>query len=106
VGMAMEERKGILIVFILLKDVDYQKAYDAGLAVAIKHKGVFNGLNVFTFPNPPRDKQTLNIFADESSVGSIIEDTAKALFLTRTDFLVQAFASTQFVPRPQAQTST
>lgn len=99
--MALEERRGVQVLLILLKDIDLQKAYDIGSGVADKSGAIFNGLNVFSFPsNPPRDKQTLAFFTESNKVGSIVGEMAKALGLApNIDFLVQAFPSTQFVPR-------
>lgn len=99
--MGMEERKGLQVVLIILRETDPTKAFTVGKEVAGKTGSIFNGLNVFTFMgNPPRDKQTLGFFTESDDIGPIVGGVAKALGLSPNgDFLVQALQSVQFVPR-------
>jgi len=105
----MEEKKGVQVVLILLKEVDLQKAYTVGSETVGRNGGVFNGLNVFSLPgSPPRDKQTIGFFADPSQIGSIVAEITKTLGLSSaTDILVQAVPFTQFAARTRPpQTAT
>ena len=99
--MAVEEKKGVQVFLILLRDVDLQKAYDVGYETVMRNGGIFHGLNVFSLTgNPPRDKQSMSFLVDSGRIGLIVEELTKALGLSPNgDFLVQAFPSTQFVPR-------
>jgi len=99
--MAVEEKKGVQVFLIMLRDVDLQKAYDIGNEVVVRNGGIFHGLNVFSITgNPPRDKQSMSFLIDSSRIGLVVDETAKGLGLSpSSDLLVQAFPSTQFVPR-------
>ena len=95
--MASEERKGVQVWFVFLKEIDYQKAYEAGAETARNVEGVFNGLNIFTLGN--KHQQALSLFADPAKVGQVAESITKALSLSNGDFLVQAVPGSQYVPR-------
>ena len=110
--MAMEEKKGVQVIFVLLADIDIQKGFDLGIEIATKVGGVFDGFNVFTFAgNPamgvqPRDRPTLNFFVDSKHVGDAITSLAKGLGLTQTQYVYQAAPASRYFPRTQAsQTS-
>ena len=79
--MAMEEKSGVQVVIILMREVDVQKAYSLGIDVIGKVGGIFNGFNVFTFgaSNPPRDRQTLGFVEDPNRVGETINAVVKGL---------------------------
>lgn len=103
--MAMEERKGVQVIFVLQTDIDIQKAFDLGTEVAVKVKGVFDGFNVFTFARnpvqgiPPRDRPTLNFFVESPHVGEVITTLAKGLGLVQGPYVYQTFPTSRYFPR-------
>ena len=109
--MAMEEKKGVQVIFVLLTDIDIQKGFDLGIEIATKTDGVFDGFNVFTFAGnpamgvPPRDRPTLNFFVDSKHVGEVITSLAKGLGLTQTQYVYQAAPASRYFPRTPSQTS-
>jgi hypothetical protein len=106
--MAMEERKGIQIQFVLMQDTDPTKVYESVSRIATEKGGIFNGIFSFTFQgNPPRDRHNLSIFAETPKIaGEIVSALAKELGLRQTEgYILQMFPGTQYVPREQSRTA-
>jgi len=59
--MAVEEKKGVQVFLIMLRDVDLQKAYDVGNEVVVRNGGIFHGLNVFSLTGNPPQRQTEHV---------------------------------------------
>jgi len=98
--MAMEERQGINFIFVPLKEIDLQKAFDVGTELCAKTGCILNGINVFTFAgNPPTYKQSVNIFGDPKHIGTLTKGLSDALGLKALEYIVQAIPASQFVPR-------
>jgi hypothetical protein len=106
--MAMEERKGAALNFVVLKDIDFQKAFELAEKIASKTGGIFNGISSFSFVGPPpRDKESINLFLDPSKINEAIAELSKGLGLTLNDgYIIQAIPTVQYVPRGQMPRTT
>ncbi|MDA4122546.1 MAG: hypothetical protein OK456_05125 [Thaumarchaeota archaeon] len=98
--MAMEERKGVQVWFILLEEVDPQKAYDIGVKAAEHVGGTYNSTSFYTLGNPVQYKQALNIFVAPDRVGEIVSALGKDFGLTiNKGYIYVATPGSQYVPR-------
>ena len=100
--MASEEKKGVQVWFICLKEVEAQKAFNVGTQLAEKTGGIFNGINFFTLGSPPQYKQAANLFVAPEHVGEVVDTFAREFGLSQKDgYIFQALPSSQYIPRNQ-----
>ena len=107
----MEEKKGMLISFIMLREVDLPKAFELALGVAEKHGVIFSGINPYTLGGfPPRDRHAVAVFVPfdkGKEADDVIEEIALGTGLLERDkdYLLQFSPWTQYVPT-QARPAT
>jgi len=87
---------------ILLRPIDFQRAYSFCIEYA-KERGVtFNGLSTYPIGNPPRHLETLWFYVETSQINEVVSAVTRELNLEQlgADYLLSLNPGVQYVSRP------